>query len=264
MYKHTMTGLENRKVSGKEMPLWRQLESEVQQLISTNRLKEGDELPSDRELREKFGYQKQPLARAMIELARKGILLRRPGAATLVLNRPAIMNQAEFGFTERARAVYGNDVNTRVVELTQRLPDERNLIFERRAQRALGLRAKQPMVVLSRLRLLNGVPRVLHHSYLNPRHFPSTFMKDHDFTQVSLITLITTAGFRIESRRTQLRACIAPTQVAELLQAPGQPLLEVEQELHAIRSDSANAVVIEYLHAFYLNWTYEIENRLPN
>jgi GntR family transcriptional regulator len=245
-------------------PKWRRVETAILQQISSGQLEKGASLPSDRELATQFGCSLQPVVRAMEELVRKGIVQRRPGAATTVLGRLALGEPPTLSFSKHARATFGDSFRTQVIELARRVPiaDEARG-FEVIAQRALGLRSGDDFLVISRLRFLEQQPRVLHRSYLNPALLPASFLTDHDFSRESLIEILERAGYRLLSRKTKLRAGFPSTEAATLLRLDRVPVLEADQELLGEPSAGGSAVVVEFLHAVYANWVYELENRLP-
>src|SRR5262249_35819818 len=112
--------------------------------------------------------------------------------------------------------------------------------------------------------ILDGRPRAIHRSYLNPAHFPETFMLDHDFEKESLIRIFNASGYRIEGRDTTLRARFPASQEQILLKLGQEPVLEAEQALYATDAASGSSRLIEYLQAVYASpWDYRITGRRP-
>jgi len=135
-------------------------------------------------------------------------------------------------------------------------------VNEQAAHEALGLNRNETFYVISRLDFLDGKPRAIHRSYLNPSHFPESFL-DHDFEKESLLAIINSYGFRINTRETTLRARF-PTQEEAFrlkIDPAQQPVLEAEQKLTAVHLATREMVTVEYMHACYLNWEYRIANR---
>jgi DNA-binding GntR family transcriptional regulator len=243
---------------------WQKVESLIIRQILKNSLREGSKLPSDKEIAEQFGCSVQPVLRAMESLARKGLVLRRPGAATTVQSQPPLIDDHQFSFSRSCTNAYGHALTTRLIEKASRLPlPGDTMVVEKKAQKALGLLRNEPFLVIARLRLLDGVPRVIHRTFLRPAHFPKSFLVDHDFTQESLIDLYNANGYQIEARHTILRARLPAEEENALLKCEGQPVLEAEQQIDAVRVTTSDTVTLEYLHACYLNWEYRITNRRP-
>ena len=241
---------------------WQELVSLIQKRILEQPIKEGDRLPSDRQLAREFGCSLQPVLRAMESLARKGIVQRRAGAATIVLSTPPFIDDLEYSFSRACTDTHGHALETRLIEKTRRLPlPGANEAVERRAQKALGLRIAEPFLVIARLRLLDNRPRVLHRVFLKPAHFPDSLLLDFDFVTDSLIDVYRGNGYQIEARHTTLRARWLRKEELLLFNCRQQPVLESEQKTEAVRRTSGEIVALEYLHATYVDWDYQISNR---
>jgi DNA-binding GntR family transcriptional regulator len=280
-------------------PKWKLVEEMIQDFIVKRGLSEGDKLPSDQEFLDIFtgdnkkpeyrqfrnlgldGLSKQPLIRALDELARKGIVVRRAGAPTTFrsltprlydqefsyedFDREQSPEQEGFGFGHTSRVVYGREYTNRLVEKSLRPPfkDGDLAAVELKAHKALGLRRENAFLVISRIRILDGRPRAIHRSYLNPGHFPETFLVDHDFEKESLIKIYNASGYRVDHRDTTLRARFPTNQEQSLLKLGREPVLEAEQETHATHLASGTSRLIEHLQAIYVEWEYRISSRRP-
>lgn len=281
----------------KKKPKWRHVQETILDFITRRGLAEGDKLPSDQDFleiltgenkkaefrafhRPEFkGLSKQPLVRALEELARNGIIARRAGAVTTfrsltprlydlefmyfngVPSPPA--HQDDYGFGSTAREVYGHKVANKLIEQSLRppLPDGEAAAWERQAHRALGLRRNQPFIAIARVRILDGRPRVIHRSYLNPANFPASFLRDHDFESESLIRIYNESGYVIDRRDTVLRARYPTAEDRSILGIDRVPIMEAEQDLYATHTATAARCVIEHLRVCYLDWEYRISNR---
>jgi DNA-binding GntR family transcriptional regulator len=277
-------------------PKWKVVEETIQDFIVKRGLSEGDRLPSDQELLEilagesrKAAYRefrrpelkklsKQPLVRALDELARNGIVMRRAGAPTTFRSlTPRLYDleftydnfdpdQEAFAFSHTAREVYGRELSNRLIEKSLRPPlkDGDLAAFEQKAHRALGLRRDQPFYVIARARIVDGRPRVLHRAYLDPACFAASFLLDHDFERESLIRIYNQSGYRVDRRDTVLRARLPSASERALLSIEQEPVLESEQETHATHPSTGTNRLIEYLQAVYSSpWDYRIRSRPP-
>jgi DNA-binding GntR family transcriptional regulator len=241
------------------MPKWRQVEALILQYIRNHGLRNGARLPPDHEFAKMAGCSTQPVVRAMDNLEIRGIVCRGSGSPTTVVDQPPLIVDQEFSFTHSAWS-HGHELTSRLLEVGRRLT-HRNDEVERRAQKALGLRRPEPFYVITRLRLLDGSPRVLHRAYLNPAHFPPAFFTEHDFARESLVELYNASGFRIEARQTTLRARRASEEEAAVLKCGAEPLLETEQQTEAVRVNTGELITLEYLQALYFKWEYQVANR---
>jgi len=116
-------------------------------------------------------------------------------------------------------------------------------------------------VVIARRRILDGHPRVIHRSYLNPDHYSAGFLADHDFESESLLQLLEQHGLRVQSRDTVIRAAFPTESEQAMLEMGREPVLVVDQRLYAVSRRSGDIVVAEYLRATYRDWEYSITDR---
>ena len=217
------------------------------------------ELDSDARIAERAECSVPTVKRAMAELARRGLVDRRRGRRTLSTGRGMIVSGSDFSFTQSAKN-RGSELLTRLIEKSCRLPD-RGSAVELRAHQALGLTRDQPFLVVARLRRIDGSPRAIHYSFLNPTHYPPSFLARHDFENESLLEIMETHGLRIHSRETRIRAAIPNDVERDLLAIENEPILSVEQTLRAWSPETGRLVAAEYLHATYSRWEYVITDR---
>jgi len=238
--------------------MWRH----VQQMILGDISKHGKgvELDSDARYAERAGCSVPTVKRAMEDLARLGFVVRRKGRKTKSSERPAIVSGTEFSFSHTAKE-FRSQLSTTLIEKSCRLPNRSFAEgIETRAHTALGLKRDEPFLVISRRRDLNGIPRVIHRSYLNPSHYSPTFLADHDFESESLLEVLENEGLSIHGRETRIRAAVPTDAECHLLSIEKEPVLSVEQRLYAT-STTGRLVTAEYLHATYARWEYVISDR---
>jgi DNA-binding GntR family transcriptional regulator len=244
--------------SGRLLCMWRL----VQQLILDDISKRGKgaQLDSDANYAQRAECSVPTVKRAMADLERLGFVIRRRGRKTKSSERPAVVSGTEFSFSHSAKES-GCELVTRLIEKSCRLPSRTSIgDVEMRAHRALGLKRDESFFVISRRRDLNDTPRVIHRSYLNPSHYPPTFLADHDFENESLLEILEKYGLRINGRETRVRAGLPTETECELLSIENEPVLNVEQSLYAT-SPNGRLVTAEYLHATYSRWEYVISDR---
>lgn len=245
------------------MSKWHEIKEYVLTEIQRKGLTPGAALPSDHDIARACGCSVQPVLRALRDLASNGIVERRPGAATTVKSLQPVVDARGYSFSATA-AYHGKDVRTKELEKSFRLPNPgTRQEVERRAQSSLGLGRTEPFYVITRLRLLDGEPRVIHRAYLNPKWFPKDFLARHDFSTEGLVEIYSGYGLAPTSRDTSLKAKLAEEDDQQWLGIGALPVLDVEQELHAWPTGSPTPVVIEFLHAVFVDWVYRIEDRQP-
>lgn len=78
-------------------PKHRQIFAYLEREIRSGRLRAGQQLPTELALVEKFGVSRPTVSRAMLDLTSQGLITRRPGAGTYVLDRPIKQGTATLG-----------------------------------------------------------------------------------------------------------------------------------------------------------------------
>lgn len=79
------------------MPKYQQVYEALEREIGTGRWREGDRLPSEAELVERFGVSRITVGRAMRDLQRAGVVERRAGSGTYVAERSESAGGSSFG-----------------------------------------------------------------------------------------------------------------------------------------------------------------------
>ncbi|CAH0121577.1 Arabinose metabolism transcriptional repressor [Paenibacillus sp. CECT 9249] len=72
----------------KSLPLYKQIQHDIKRLIALGTLREGDRVPSEKELSEKYRVSQITSKNALIGLMEEGLLVRIQGKGTFVLSRP--------------------------------------------------------------------------------------------------------------------------------------------------------------------------------
>lgn len=244
---------------------WRSVEAAVRAYIRERRPAPGDALPSDSHFADLTGASRLTVRRAMAELAQRGVVVRGgSGSPTRIPEqRHAVQPSAPTGFAHTAETL-GAKLENRIVELCVRPAHRSGVLstFEAQALQVFGLRRAEPLMVVSRLRLLNGAPAALHRSYLDPRILPGDFLQRHDLQAGSLVQAMQDEGLTPVSRDTVLRAVHPLAGDAVLLDLPElTPILEAEQVLRGTTAATGDGIVpLEFLLAHY-NIDFRIESR---
>lgn len=242
------------------MTKWRAVEELILRHIRENGLRDGAHLPPDRSLAEMARCSVQPVMRAMESLEKRGLVRRGSGLPTTVVEQPPLIDDHELSFTNSTRT-HGDAMATKMLDIGTRLPLAIGGRVEIRAQKALGLRRTEPFHVITRIRLLDGTPRVLHRAFLNPACFAASLFADHDFKHESLVEIYNTNGYQVDSRETTLRAREPTKDETDILKCSGEAILEAEQQTDAVRVSTGETVTLEYMQALYVKWEYRITNR---
>jgi GntR family transcriptional regulator len=196
----------------KDMPLYQQVQQAIGEHIASGRLGPGQQLPSERQLCERFEISRVTARRALAALVAEGLIEASPGKGWFVsdghLSEPADALQS---FTALARA--------RGLEPTARVL--RHEIRDATVDEAEGLQVAPGAQVLEleRVRLLDGVPVAVHHCLVPLALCPA--LAEADYAEASVYEILRT------------KAHIAPTLADCTLEATSAgPVIAPLLELH--------------------------------
>jgi DNA-binding GntR family transcriptional regulator len=140
------------------IPIYHQISQQLEHMIAVGELAKGDFLPSEVELAERWGISRPTARRAIQELVEKGLLVRKRGVGTQVVN-------AQLQRTMKLSSLHGDLVAAGRKPTTHvRLWQEQQasaLVAE-----TLDIAIGSPVMYLERLRLANGRPLALMHNWL--------------------------------------------------------------------------------------------------
>lgn len=142
---------------GAYQPQYRQIEQALRERIAA--LRPGSRLPSDAELCAEFGVSRMTARHAMQRLAEDGLIAREPGRGSFVADRPAYRRANRLmTFSQEMRRT-GRAPSSRVLDRAIRPATNAEAA-------SLGIPARQPVVVLRRVRMADGEPIALETAVL--------------------------------------------------------------------------------------------------
>jgi GntR family transcriptional regulator len=207
---------------GGPLPLYFQIATALRAQIASGRYRAGDLLPGETTLAAELGVNRATIRQAIGVLAAEGLVSRHRGRGTLVatpfLEQPLAGIYSFAGLAEET----GSELTTQV-RLARSVPADAT------AAERLGLRAARDTVLeLERLRLLNGVPLALEHVLLAAAAC-DVDLQHADFTQ-PLYRLLDAAGITVTKAREQIRPVNLSAREARLLgQARGAAAFQVDR-----------------------------------
>lgn len=153
------------------VPLHYQLREILREQIASGKWHPGDQIPTIRELCELYGVSRTTVVQALSALAQEGLLIRRQGKGIFVA-QPKIEHGPVrlLSFTEEISR-RGQTTSNRTLTLA-----ETPATAEVAAR--LNLNPGDPVVVLERLRLVDGEPMGVQKAFLPARLFPGLAMTD--------------------------------------------------------------------------------------
>lgn len=209
-------------LSGGRAPLYSRVRQAMRDRISSGEWRPGDQIPTIRQLGELYGVSRITVVQALDTLAREGVVIRWQGKGIFV-GQPCATEPSLplLSFTDDALA-RGATPTTRTLRLRLE-PATPGLIAR------LGLKPHERVVLLQRLRLVDGAPLALQQAYL-PRHLVPGITERTEPIESLYQVLAETYGV-LPTRATETYSPIqlAPDQARWLETRPGAPAFLVDR-----------------------------------
>ncbi len=232
------------------LPLYAQLRDALRADLLTGRLRAHEQLPSERELCARFRVSRMTVRQALLDLAREGLIYSRAGKGTFA-SEPKIDQQLKTlsGFSQDMRS-RGSVPSSRVLEAKTERADAR-------LARRLGLATGTKIIVLSRVRLADGMPLALETAHLPAALCPNLLR--HDFAHESLYSVLEhDYGYHLTRAEQTIEAALARPHEATLLQLTlPAPVLVMERLTY-----TDQGILIEYVHSVYRGDRYKFHSTL--
>ena len=232
-------------------PLYRQIQSDLRERVSSGELSPGAQVETEQELMSRYGVSRATVRQALSGLVAEGLLEIRRGRGTFV--HGAALEHRLGGFYTFSREIerHGMRPGTRVRDIGLEAADET-------VAEGLGLPAGTPVVALARVRLADDQPIVTETSYLPATRFGG--LETVDFTSASLYETLTAAyGVRpIRARETFVPVLLGPVDAEVLGGDAGDPVLSVERTTYDV-----DGVIIEFCQSILRadRYRYSVELR---
>lgn len=229
------------------VPLYYQVSSRLEQAIRSGKIPTGSRLENEISIGERLGLSRPTVRRAIQELVDKGLLVRRRGIGTQVVqgqvSRPveltSLYEDLQHGHHEPSTEVLSYEVIPAPEEVAEKL----------------SIAAGSDVLRIRRLRGTDGAPVAILENYL-PKEF--TDITEADLKAKGLYQLLRARGVTIRIANQSISARRATADEADLLgESRGGPLLTMERIAF---DDSGKA--IEYGHHCYRPELYRFETTL--
>jgi len=228
------------------VPLYYQLAQAIEAAIRDGDLAPGDRFENELALASRLTLSRPTTRRAIQEVVDKGLLVRKRGVGTQVVQNP-VHRRVELTslFDDLTRA--GQDPTTQLL-------DYRTGVADKEVATELNLSADHEVVTISRLRCANGEPLAVMTNYLPVELAPDA----EDLESTGLYQSLRTRGVHIRLARQRIGAKPATKTEARLLEEKvGAPLLTMNRTAF---DDSGKAV--EYGSHCYRASRYYFETTL--
>jgi DNA-binding GntR family transcriptional regulator len=204
------------------VPLYFQVAQHLEQMIESGELPMGTRLENEIDLADQLGLSRQTMRRAIEYLVGRGLLLRKRGIGTQVV-QAKVTREVELTSLYDDLAKTGRDPSTTVVSFsTEPAPDA--LAAE------LGLAAGTPVYVFERLRFAGAEPLALMRNHV-PEHLMR--LSAADLEAQGLYNLFRANGISMRIARQSIGARAATAAEARALgERKGAPLLTMERSAY--------------------------------
>jgi len=224
-------------------PLYLKLQQALEGAIHSGRLKSGDALPPERDLAEYASISRVTVRKAVDELVRKGILVRRHGSGTFVAKPVEKVEQPLSRLTSFTEDMARRGRSSRAEWLERGLftpsPDEMMM---------LGLPAGGLVARLGRLRIADENPLAIERASIS-----AEFLPDPENVGQSLYAALEKRGVRPVRAVQRISARTIKDQEAELLDvAPGSAGMTIERISYL-----ASGKVVELTRSLYRGDAYD-------
>ena len=224
------------------LPRYIQIRESLHERIMEGDLQPGEKLPSEDQLAAEFGVSRMTMRRSLDDLIEAGLVYRRHGLGTFISNSTVQRDHTRLtdffaGCRQSGRVPASRLLQKEIVSAPLHMAE------------ALGLPPGEPLLRLTTLRSVDGIPITYHDAYLPVRYFPALPEADVDTLALEnqhVWQLIEAQGYTIANVVERLEAQIADQGLAKLLQVgPGSPILYGERVLY-----SDNGMPLKYADCY--------------
>lgn len=201
-------------------PLYTQFSQHIENVIRVGQLHEGEALPSERELALMFNLSRVTIRKAVDELVRNGLIVKKHGSGSSVASRSGRMQQSLSRLTSFSEDMERRGLTTesRWIErgLFQPSPEE---------TMKLGLSSNQQVTRLKRLRIADNKPLAIERASLSTDVLP-----DPEAIGMSLYAHLSRRQLKPSRAMQRISADTAKAEEAELLaMETGSAVLRIER-----------------------------------
>ncbi|HZQ07244.1 MAG TPA: GntR family transcriptional regulator [Anaerolineae bacterium] len=231
------------------IPFYQQLKVGLTDAIREQRLPGGVRLPSEREFCEYFGISRLTVRRALNDLTSTGWLVSQPGKGTFVRQPKVVQGTQQLMGLSSDMKRRGHTVTSKILKLAL-------MPAPRKTAERMNISPEEKVVLLERLRRLDGEPLAIERCYLKHQLCPG--ITRYDLTKSLYTILRQTYGLKIIRADQTYEAVAASLREAQLLGiARRAPMLRSERTTYL-----ENDEVIEHGFACYRGDRYKFHTVL--
>ena len=224
-------------------PLYMKLRQVLEDAIRSGKLEQGDALPPERDLAEIADVSRVTVRKAVDDLVRDGLLVRRHGSGTFVSKPVSKVQQSLSRLTSFTEDMARRGFTTRAEVLEQGVfhPTTEEMVM-------LGLSAGTMVARISRLRMADGTPLAIERASIS-----TEFLPEPEKVTTSLYAELDRCGARPVRAIQRISACNVKEPDAELLGIPaGAAGLSIERVSYL-----GSGRVVEFTRSLYRGDAYD-------
>lgn len=200
-------------------PIYIKIERYLKELIDSGEIKQGELLPSENKLCEKFNVTRMTVRSAFNNLVKEGYISRKRGIGSIVLVNRISDNIGAVESYTKEMVNKGYDITTKLISLI--IVEADNLIKDK-----LNLELGENVWEVKRVRYAEGCPVSYMITYMPVKMFPNLKRLDCN----SLYKYIDECGYKISTAQRVVEALISTEELMELLELECEsPILHIEQ-----------------------------------
>ena len=220
-------------------PMYVKIEKYLKELIDSGEIKQGELLPSENKLCEKFNVTRMTVRSAYNNLVKEGYITRKRGIGSIVLANRISDNISNIQSYTKEMINKGYSVITKLISLS--IVEADKTIKDK-----LNLELGENVWEVKRVRYAEGSPVSYMITYMPVKMFPNLKKTDCD----SLYKYLEKCGYKISTAQRVVEALISSEELMELLELECEsPILHIEQV--AILEGGE---VFEYSHTYHYGY----------
>lgn len=224
-------------------PLYSQLSQHIESAIRSGRLREGDALPSERDIAQISNLSRVTVRKAVRALVRDGFVVQKQGSGTSVAPRPERVQQSLSRLTS-----FSEDMKSRGWQARSEWLERGVFAPSPQETMVLGLTADSDVARVSRLRIADEIPLAIERASLSAAILP-----DPEKIGDSLYAFLAESGNRPCRAVQRISAHILSEEDASLLDVPkGAAGLSIERISYL-----ESGQVVEFTRSIYRGDAYD-------
>lgn len=228
------------------LPIYYQIQQKLKKMIEDGELKPGDKIPSENELCESYKVSRMTVRQAVNKLVEEQLLVRYRGLGTFVQQKKVTQSVDWLqGFTEYMVKM-GLKPSSKTLSFNLIKADE--LLAQK-----LKIKADDLVYYIERLRLADGAPIALEHTYLPVDLVPN--LTEEVLDQSLYDYLEKDLGFAIKFATQSIEATIGEKHINKTLEVPVQAPVLIMEQITYIDEETP----LEYVRCIYRSDRYKFQ-----